>query len=356
MEQITVNPTGTTFNLELEDGAIQVVEDTRWQGTTESGTALSNLMNDLLVTGSRMYEATIQLSDGALVEPAATGTRTIPLMEVILRAPAATVGADAGTIVVSTGYTLENNVLTDNTCATADPPCVDSVVLLGTFRPTTGGTVEINQDTGVQTVVESYTLITPNTPNANVMREAMANVQFGLEVGMANMPTTVTVVPGEAAVLNPGAEPTLNPGAEPTLNPGAEPTLNPGAEPTLNAGTLPGFVNETTTMYGHKVTHVAVEFGLGGVTPYVGYSERKENDETAKSKTMHYGFSGSLGDTGMSYLVSGRNVQAAGGGKTSPWLFNVSKNLGGGATVIFEHGNADNGMSGTSRVGLHVTF
>ena len=129
-----------------------------------------------------------------------------------------------------------------------------------------------------------------------------------------------------------------------------------GTAAVVTDGTASTWGPVTNTTIGHKSTHVAVEFGLGGVTPYLGYSERKENDETAKSKTMHYGFSGSLGDTGMSYLVSGRNVQAAGGGKTSPWLFNVSKNLGGGATVIFEHGNADNGMSGTSRVGLHVTF
>ena len=112
----------------------------------------------------------------------------------------------------------------------------------------------------------------------------------------------------------------------------------------------------TTEETGHKSTHVAIEFGLGGITPYLGYSESKENGAVNKSKTMHYGFSGSLGDTGMSFLVAGRNVKAAGGGKTSPWLFNVSKGLGGGATVIFEHANDDNGSSGKSRVGLQVNF
>ncbi len=107
---------------------------------------------------------------------------------------------------------------------------------------------------------------------------------------------------------------------------------------------------------GHKSTHVAVQFSVGGISPYIGYSEKKMNGSTAESKTTHYGMSGSLGDTGMSYLVAARNVKAASGKKSSPWLVNVSRSLGGGATVIFEHGNNDDGKSGQSRVGLHVGF
>ena len=91
-------------------------------------------------------------------------------------------------------------------------------------------------------------------------------------------------------------------------------TETPATPAEVNAGTAsPGFVDETTaTMYGHKATHVAVEFGLGGVTPYVGYSEKKMNNSAAKSKTMHYGLSGSLGDTGMSYLVDGQKCHGSG--------------------------------------------
>ena len=134
-----------------------------------------------------------------------------------------------------------------------------------------------------------------------------------------------------------------------------------GTATTVVDGTASKWGKITETTIGHKSTHVAVEFGLGGVTPYVGYSEMKKNNSAAKSKTTHYGFSGSLGDTGMSYLVAARNVKKANGMKSNPWLFNVSKGLGGGATVIFEHsgGNKDdNGMkvSGKSRVGLHVSF
>ena len=108
---------------------------------------------------------------------------------------------------------------------------------------------------------------------------------------------------------------------------------------------------------GHKNTHVAVEFSVGGFTPYVGYSKMKKNGATKETKTTHYGVSGGLGDTGVNYLVAVRNVKDEDKGmETTPWLVNVSKSLGGGATVIFEHGNDDNDMSGKSRVGLHVTF
>ena len=107
---------------------------------------------------------------------------------------------------------------------------------------------------------------------------------------------------------------------------------------------------------GHKTTHVAVEFSVGGVTPYLGYSKKKMNGATQETKTTHYGLSGSLGDTGVGYLVAGRSIKDTDGMKTSPWLVNVWKDLGGGATVIFGHGNDDNGKSGKSRVGLHVGF
>ena len=133
----------------------------------------------------------------------------------------------------------------------------------------------------------------------------------------------------------------------------------------------------TETHPGYKNTHFAVEFNVGGMTPYVGYSVKKDNmgmklqdknkdkmlteDEflvvaAKETKTTHYGVSGGLGDTGISFLVAARSEKPAGGEKTSPWLVNVWKDLGGGATVIFGHGKADDGKSGTSRVGLHVSF
>ena len=109
---------------------------------------------------------------------------------------------------------------------------------------------------------------------------------------------------------------------------------------------------------GYKNTHIAVEFNVGGVTPYLGHSTKKENGATGKTKTTHYGVSGGLGDTGINFLVAARSVKPATGAKSSPWLFNLSKNLGGGATVIFEHANYDNDEPGNKEtaIGLHVSF
>ena len=113
----------------------------------------------------------------------------------------------------------------------------------------------------------------------------------------------------------------------------------------------------TDTEPGFKNTHVAVEFNVGGMTPYLGHSTKKTNGATGKTTTTHYGVSGGLGDTGVNFLVAARSVDD-GGAKTSPWLFNVSKNLGGGATVIFEHANYDNDEPGNKEtaIGLHVSF
>ena len=114
----------------------------------------------------------------------------------------------------------------------------------------------------------------------------------------------------------------------------------------------------TDTEPGFKNTHVAVEFNVGGMTPYLGHSTKKMNGAMGKkTKTTHYGVSGGLGDTGVNFLVAARSVDE-GGTKTSPWLFNVSKNLGGGATVIFEHANYDSAAPGDKEtaIGLHVSF
>ena len=107
---------------------------------------------------------------------------------------------------------------------------------------------------------------------------------------------------------------------------------------------------------GYKSTHVAFEFGLGGLTTFVGHSQKKMNGAANKTKTTHFGARGSLGDTGMSFLVQARNVKGADGVNSNPWMVGLSRSLGGGASVIFEHGNDDDGTSGNSAVALRVDF
>ena len=107
---------------------------------------------------------------------------------------------------------------------------------------------------------------------------------------------------------------------------------------------------------GHKATHVAVELALGSMTTYLGHTQMKKEDMQAKSRTTHYGVRGPLGDTGMSFNLMGRSKKAADGSKSSRWLAGLSRSLGGGAAIHFEHANNDDGKSGSTRVGLHVSF
>ena len=55
--------------------------------------------------------------------------------------------------------------------------------------------------------------------------------------------------------------------------------------------------------------HIAAEFSFGGVTPYLGYSEKKMNGKTKKDKTTFVGVRGSVGDTGFgsTFSIHGRS-------------------------------------------------
>ena len=107
---------------------------------------------------------------------------------------------------------------------------------------------------------------------------------------------------------------------------------------------------------GNKSSHVAFEFGLGGITTHIGHSQKKMNGADKKTKTTHFGARGSLGDTGTSFLVEAKNVKGADGVNSNPWNIGLYRSLGGGASVVFEHGNNDNGDSGSTTVGLFVNF
>ena len=135
---------------------------------------------------------------------------------------------------------------------------------------------------------------------------------------------------------------------------------------------------------GYKGTHVAAEFGLGGVTAFVGYSstensggalviptkaaDKPETGDIARgadgmlartgsseTKMAHLGVRGSLGDGGMSYVLQYRSVDDA-GTKTSPFMFHMSKSLGDGASAHIEHANNDDGKGGKTWLGLKVGF
>ena len=135
---------------------------------------------------------------------------------------------------------------------------------------------------------------------------------------------------------------------------------DPATPPTVAVapGTPGDFVEQDDNeIPGSRDTHIAAQFNLGAVTAYLGHSQSETNGSGTKSKVTHYGVSGGIGDTGMSFNVMARNknYETAKEGE-SPWLVGLTKSLGGGATAFMEHGNSDNGESGKTRLGFKVDF
>ena len=165
--------------------------------------------------------------------------------------------------------------------------------------------------------------------------------------------TPTAVEPNTPTAVEPNTPTAVEPNTPTAVEPNT-PTVVEVTPGTPSVAAVPAVMGEVTEP-GYKATHVAVEFNVGGMTPHLGYSQKKMNGSGATTKAVHYGLSGSMGDTGMSYALVARNVKS-GDDSSTPWLVNVSRGLGGGATVIFEYGDSDDGNSGKSRVGLHVNF
>ncbi len=136
----------------------------------------------------------------------------------------------------------------------------------------------------------------------------------------------------------------------------ADSTHDLDADTTTTTTTTARTVEGTEIKRGSRDTHIAAQFNLGAITGYVGYSQSEENGSEMKDKTTHYGVSGGLGDTGISFHAMARSKDNADGSTASPWLVGLTKGLGGGATIMMEHGNADDGKSGKTRFGLKVDF
>ena len=122
----------------------------------------------------------------------------------------------------------------------------------------------------------------------------------------------------------------------------------------------------------------AVSTDLAGYSAHIGWSQHDNDyhgagdDPTAlEDSTLFAGLGGSLGDTGVGFAfqIRSKEVQAkeavaaddAEGiagveigdlEKTNPWFVNVTKSMGGGALLILEHGNADEGKDNDSKTAL----
>ena len=185
--------------------------------------------------------------------------------------------------------------------------------------------------------------------------EANTPTMVSATPGEANTPTMVSATPGEA---NTPTMVSVTPGEEGTPT---EVAVTPGEEGTptevaVTPGTASHYKDVTEIVKGSRATHVAAQFSLGAITAYLGYSQNEENGSGMKDKTTHYGVSGGIGDSGISFHAMARNKDNASGMDSNPWLVGLTKGLGGGATVMVEHGNADDGESGKTRFGLKVDF
>ena len=129
------------------------------------------------------------------------------------------------------------------------------------------------------------------------------------------------------------------------------------------------------------------QYTLGGMTAYLGFGQKKLTDDapvnpsTANDvpaptnrtdKTTFAGIHGSVGDTGVSYLFQARSKKAEGtelaySGEVAPrpiapnkhttWMLGLSRSLGGGASVHFEHNSPDlKGKKSESYLALKVDF
>ena len=165
-----------------------------------------------------------------------------------------------------------------------------------------------------------------------------------------------TYTPGSDGTYTPGTDGTYTQGTDGTYTPGTDGTYTQGTDGTYTPGTASHYDDVTTTVKGSRATHVAAQFSLGAITAYLGYSQNEENGSGMKDKTTHYGVSGGLGETGISFHAMARNKDNASGMDSNPWLVGLTKGLGGGATVMVEHGNDDEGASGKTRFGLKVDF
>ena len=135
------------------------------------------------------------------------------------------------------------------------------------------------------------------------------------------------------------------------------PNYDPGM-PTMHPVTHTVTMNTKDMTYGHTSKHVSAQFNLGVLTLGLGFTETESNDPMDKqdAKTTYIGASGSIGDTGMSWVAQARNKEDHMGMESSPWTVGLGKSLGDGARMFVEHQNSDDGNGGSSVIGLRADF
>ncbi len=152
-------------------------------------------------------------------------------------------------------------------------------------------------------------------------------IMVEVEPGTAGTPATVEVVPGEAGT--------------PTQVEVVEGT--PGTPSRMESTTT------TTPAYDDTMNAVAVRFAAGSHSAALGLVKTSDS-RGGESSTTIANAGGPLSD-GLSYHFQIRDTE---GSSSNPWLVGLAKSLGGGSTVILEHGDA--GDDSSTAVYLQVDF
>ncbi len=158
--------------------------------------------------------------------------------------------------------------------------------------------------------------------------------------GEAGTPTTVEVTPGTAGTatvveVTPG---TAGTATTVEVTPGT-----PGTPSTMVTTTT------TTAAYDDTMNAVAVRFAAGSHSAAVGLVKTSDS-MGGESSTTIANAGGPLSD-GLSYNFMVRDTEGSG---SNPWVIGLAKSLGGGSTVVLEHGDA--GDDNSTAVYLQVDF
>ena len=148
--------------------------------------------------------------------------------------------------------------------------------------------------------------------------------------------------------------------------------------------------DDATAVKKMSSSFVAGNYGIGDMTVFVGYSRDSMEDvgctrnvvntnqkgcfDQSKTRITFAGVHGGVGDTGVNYVFTMRSAKKTSRGtkfefdnnnsliagifesKSTPWTLGLSRSLGGGATLKFEHGEPDSDADSSTAIWLQVDF
>ena len=142
-----------------------------------------------------------------------------------------------------------------------------------------------------------------------------------------------------------------------------EGTLEEGGSNTVGRGMLGvTYATEPVTVRlaldNNRDAGAADESGLAVTATIAGFDMRlgytRSTLAGAETTGIHWGTSGDLSDSGLSYNFQIRSVEDAFGESTLPYMIGIGKDLGGGASVSMEHANNDDGGDATTVIVVKV--